>query len=122
MIDGDEPMTEQQNTVKLDVERRLKPGPDFDPVNLMTQIFDDAPSFMGPAEDILLSWLMRLSPGVDQVAAAQSVLDTIVSDLGADASAESRKLVELLRQSSHQTSSPVSTKQRRGGRASRQST
>ena len=109
-----------KTSVEEDVARRMKPGPDFDPVNLMTQIFDDAASFVGPAEDVLLSWLMRLSPGVDQPNAARLVLETIVGDLISDASDESIKLVELLRQSANQNESPLPDNgQRRGGRSAR---
>ncbi len=120
MTDGAKPEDTHKTTVESDVARRLKPGPEFDPVNLMTQIFDDSASFVGPAEDVLLSWLMRLSPSVDQSVAARSVLDTIVGTIDDDASDESRKLAELLRQSANQVHTPVANNgQRRGGRSAR---
>jgi hypothetical protein len=120
MIDGEKPEDNGRRTVESDVARRLKPGPDFDPVNLMTQIFDDAASFVGPAEDVLLSWLMRLSPTVDQSVAAAQVLETIVGTLDDAASVESVKLVELLRQSANHTPAPSQgNSPRRGGRSAR---
>jgi|GEM_PF-2047056 hypothetical protein len=120
MTKHDNEHRDEKTSVEADVARRMKPGPDFDPVNLMTQIFDDAASFVGPAEDVLLSWLMRLSPGVDQPNAARQVLETIVGDLIPDASGESIKLAELLRQSADQNKSALPDNgQRRGGRSAR---
>lgn len=105
--------------VASDVARRLKPGPSYDPVNLMAQIFEDAPAFAGPAEDVLLSWLMRLSPDVEQSWAARQVLETIVGDLDSGASAECGKLCELLRQACVDNGSVNPGNRRRGGRSAR---
>ena len=119
MNDSDGRKLGQHHDVEADVARRLKPGPAFDPVNLMTQIFDDASIFVGPAEDVLLSWLMRLSPEVEQPWAAKQVLETIVGDLDPEASTECVKLRELLRQASTNCDLQDGSTRRRRGRASR---
>lgn len=86
-------------------------------MNLMQQVFDHAPEFMGPAADILLSWLMRLPGEVDQASAAQWVLETYARPVEASANEESRKLIDLLEQAAAGVT-PTSTG-RRGGRRGR---
>ena len=97
--------------------KRGEAGPPEDPVNLMQQVFDHASEFMGPAPDILLSWLMRLDPGVDQAAAAAWVLETYARPVEATANAESRMLIDLLQQAAN-GDAPTSAR-RRGGRRGR---
>ncbi|MEQ8666101.1 MAG: hypothetical protein RIC16_10265 [Rhodospirillales bacterium] len=92
-------------------------GPPEDPVNLMQQVFDHASEFMGPAPDILLSWLMRLAPEVDQPSAARWVLDSYARPAAERANAESRKLIELLEQAA-EGEMPRGAR-RRGGRRAR---
>lgn len=97
--------------------RRGEAGPPEDPVNLMQQVFDHAPEFMGPAPDILLSWLMRLAPGVDQPSAAKWVLETYAYPVADGANEESRKLIDLLERAAN-GEMPGNTR-RRGGRSAR---
>lgn len=92
-------------------------GPPEDPVNLMQQVFDHAPEFMGPAPDILLSWLMRLDARVDQPSAARWVLQHYAEPARATANAESLKLIDLLEQASR--GERIDRPQRRGGRQGR---
>lgn len=92
-------------------------GPPEDPVNLMQQVFDHASEFMGPAPDILLSWLMRLAPEVDQAAAARWVLDAYARPAESQANDESRRLIALLEQAAA-GDLPAKTG-RRGGRRAR---
>jgi len=102
--------------------KRGEAGPDFDPVNLMHQIFEDAATFIGPAQDVLLSWLMKLPQSVEPAAAAKTVLDTTVAHCRDTPSEEARKLIELLVQvSDHGAIGTVDMpqKRRRGGRAAR---
>lgn len=103
---------EHQSRIKRGVA-----GPPEDPVNLMQQVFDHAPEFMGPAPDILLSWLMRLSPDVDQSAAARWVLDNYARPVEAEANDESRRLIDLLEQAAD--GDLPGTSRRRGGRRAR---
>ncbi len=118
MADQEKPANGDGISVEEDVARRLKPGPAFDPVNLMSQIFEDSSSFAGPAEDVLLSWLMRLSPDVNQQDAARKVLDDIAGSIAEDASDEARKLYDLLRQAAEGQGGAEAHK-RRGGRSGR---
>lgn len=97
--------------------RRGEEGPPEDPVNLMQQVFDHASEFMGPAPDILLSWLMRLAPCVDQASAAAWVLATYARPVESEANAESQKLIRLLEQATKGT--VPGQVRRRGGRRGR---
>lgn len=97
--------------------KRGQAGPPQDPVNLMQQVFDHAPEFMGPAPDILLSWLIRLAPETDQVSAAKWVLETYARPAEGTANAESLKLIGLLEQAA--AGELPTGARRRGGRRAR---
>ena len=104
---------------------KTQTGPDYDPVNLMTQIFTNIEDFLGPAQDVLLSWLLRLPVVITPDDAAKKVMseiiDTVIEPSQA-VSPEGRKLIELLRQTSmHKMKSNQSSgvDRRRGGRAAR---
>ncbi len=100
---------------------RGAPGPSHDPVNLMAQIFEDIAAFVGPAPDVLLSWLLRLTPDIAPDVAARSVLDQIANTKCADASPEGVELIELLEQVATQGTADfmAGSGRRRGGRAAR---
>jgi len=52
-----------------------KRGPPHDPDLLIAQVLAMGSEFVGPAEDILFSWLITLAPDVDPAAAANQLLD-----------------------------------------------
>ncbi len=102
--------------------KRGEPGPEFDPVNLMHQIFEDASAFVGPAQDVLLSWLMKLPQSIEPAAAAKTVLDTTVAHCQSAPSEEAQKLIGLLGQVSEHGEigeGLADGSRRRGGRAAR---
>lgn len=102
--------------------KRGEAGPDFDPVNLMHQIFEDAGAFVGPAQDVLLSWLMKLPQNIEPSTAARTVLDTTVAHCTGTPSEEAEKLIELLKQVSEHgaiDTGQANGSRRRGGRAAR---
>ncbi len=102
--------------------KRGEPGPDFDPVNLMHQIFEDANAFVGPAQDVLLSWLMKLPQSIEPASAARTVLDTTVAHCTGAPSDEAQKLIGLLQQVSKHgaiNAGQGGGSRRRGGRAAR---
>ena len=107
-------MTNDDHNSKI---KRGVAGPPQDPVNLMQQVFDHASEFAGPAPDILLSWLMRLAPDVDQSSAARWVLETYALPVAGQANDESRRLIGLLEKAAEgeQPGEP----RRRGGRRAR---
>jgi hypothetical protein len=97
-------------------------GPDYDPVNLMSQVFEDISMFLGPASDILLSWLLRLPSSTPAAEAAQKVLDKIVKGNSDGASEEGVKLIELLNQTATHSLKDIKLSgmdKRRGGRSAR---
>ena len=99
--------------------KRGEKGPDFDPVNLMHQIFEDAGAFVGPAQDVLLSWLMKLPGDMDPAVAARTILDTTVAHCESTPSDETVKLIALLKQVSEHGGIGGMSGRRRGGRAAR---
>ncbi len=102
--------------------KRGEKGPDFDPVNLMHQIFEDAGAFVGPAQDVLLSWLMKLPQHMEPATAAKTVLDTTVAHCEGTPSEEAGKLINLLKQVSEHGEMTVGNttgSRRRGGRSAR---
>ena len=102
--------------------KRGEPGPEFDPVNLMHQIFEDADAFVGPAQDVLLSWLMKLPQSIEPATAARTVLETTVAHCSGAPSDETQKLIELLEQVSKHGeigTGQAAKGRRRGGRAAR---
>lgn len=97
-------------------------GPDYDPVNLMSQVFVDISTFLGPAQDVLLSWLLRLPQSRSPAKAAQSILAEIVEGQTTNPSEEGVKLIELLEQvADHNMENvrAVGLDRRRGGRSAR---
>jgi len=103
------------------IRKRGEPGPKYDPVNLMHQIFEEADAFIGPAQDVLLSWLIKLPQEMNPATAAGMVLDTTVVGYAGTPSDEAEKLIELLRQVRDHggiSTTPDGNK-RRGGRSGR---
>jgi len=52
-----------------------KRGPPHDPDLLIAQVLAMGDEFIGPAEDIIFSWLITLATDVDPAAAASKLLD-----------------------------------------------
>ena len=52
-----------------------KRGPPHDPDLLIAQVLAMGTEFIGPAEDIIFSWLITLAPDVDPAVAAGKLLD-----------------------------------------------
>lgn len=103
-----------------EVRKRGEPGPDHDPVNLMHQIFEEAGAFVGPAQDVLLSWLIKLPQDMSPSVAAGIVLDTTVEKCGGVPTDEAQKLIALLHQvREHGNINATGTGRRRGGRSGR---
>lgn len=105
---------------EIDIRKRGEPGPDHDPVNLMHQIFEEAGAFVGPAQDVLLSWLIKLPQGMDPSVAAGTILDTTVAACTDTPSEEAQKLIGLLHQvREHGNIDAGRGGRRRGGRSAR---
>ncbi len=100
--------------------KRGEKGPDFDPVNLMHQVFEHADAFVGPAQDVLLSWLMKLPKEMEPASAATTILETTVANCRETPSEEAKKLIELLEQvREHGGLEGMRGNRRRGGRSAR---
>jgi hypothetical protein len=81
-----------------------------DPKALIREAFAMGPEFPGPAEDLLLSWILSLDGGVEPRAAAQRLLGHYAPDPTRFDNPHVRRLADLL----HQTA--ASDPAARGGR------
>ena len=85
-----------------------------DPGGLIGEAFAMGPDFPGPAEDLLLSWMMRLPVEMDASSAARRLLARYAGNAEPLPEDHRGRLVELLRQAADAT--PGSRKGRRRGR------
>jgi hypothetical protein len=84
-----------------------------DPVGLIGQALAMGPDFPGPAEDVLLSWMLKLDAAIDPVAAAAALVRHYGIAEGDLPTGECGKLVRLLRETAAATPGGA---RRRGGR------
>lgn len=84
--------------------------PTDDPKSLIFEAFAMGPEFPGPAEDLLLSWILSLDTAADPRAAAIRLVARHAPDPGAFDNPHIRRLAELLAQTA--TTDPAA----RGGR------
>jgi hypothetical protein len=102
----------------MPADTTAKRGPPFDPQFLIRQVLDMGAEFPGPAEDILLSWILSLDRALDPAAAAQQLVDAYGLEIPADHCATLR-LRELILQTARFPDSALpgqGTVRRRGRR------
>ncbi|MDF2765825.1 MAG: hypothetical protein K0S81_2819 [Rhodospirillales bacterium] len=90
-----------------------------DPVGLIGQALAMGSDFPGPAEDVLLSWMMKLDPAVDPIAAAAALIRHYGVGDGDLPPGESGKLIRLLRETAACTPGGVGRRSGRRARLSR---
>ena len=81
----------------MPADTTAKRGPPYDPQLLIRQVLDMGADFPGPAEDILLSWILSLDRALDPAAAAQQLIDAYGLEIPAEHRATQR-LCELILQ------------------------
>ena len=69
-----------------------------DPVGLIGQALAMGRDFPGPAEDVLLSWMLKLDAAIDPIAAAAKLIQRYGVAEGPLPEGEAGKLVRLLRE------------------------
>ena len=69
-----------------------------DPVGLIGQALAMGVAFPGPAEDVLLSWMLKLDQGIDPSAAAATLIRHYGVAEGPLPDGEAGKLIRLLRE------------------------
>jgi hypothetical protein len=69
-----------------------------DPKSLIFEAFNMGPEFPGPAEDLLLSWMLSLDMATDPRAAAQRLIARHAADPTKFENPHVRRLAELLAQ------------------------
>ena len=85
-----------------------------DPGGLIKQALDMGPDFPGPAEDILLAWMLRLGDGQDAAAAARRLVERYGLAANPQPDGAHGKLVGLLQQTAR--CAPAHIPARRRGR------
>ncbi len=88
-----------------------------DPGGLVRETLDLGAGFPGPAEDVLVSWSLRLEDGLTPQAASTRLLKRLGLIAGPLPEGACGHLVELLRQATKDT--PKTPSRRRGGWRSR---
>jgi hypothetical protein len=86
-----------------------------DPVGLIGQALAMGADFPGPAEDVLLSWMLKLDPAIDPQAAAATLVRYYGVAEGDLPGGEAGKLIRLLRETA--AASPGAARRRGGRRA-----
>ncbi|HLW28937.1 MAG TPA: hypothetical protein VKY54_14480 [Kiloniellales bacterium] len=86
-----------------------------DPGGLIGEAFAMGAEFPGPAQDLLLSWMLRLPEGLDARDAAKRLLERYGTEASASANEHCSRLVELLRETAE---APAGV--RKGGRRRRE--
>ncbi len=87
-----------------------------DPIGLIGQALAMDTEFPGPAEDVLLSWILKLDDALDPVAAAAAVLRHYGVAEGPVPAGEAGKLIALLRQTAANPPGAARSGTRRRGR------
>lgn len=90
-----------------------------DPGGLVQETLAMGSGFPGPAEDILLSWSLRLAEGLAPQTAAQRLLERIGLEQGPPPDGACGQLVTLLRQAAEAGPSRPGPRRRGGWRARR---
>ena len=85
-----------------------------DPVGLIGQALAMGTEFPGPAEDVLLSWILKLDPDLDPAAAAAVLVRHYGVAEGPLPPGESGKLIRLLRETAAAPSAGKAAGRRRG--------
>jgi hypothetical protein len=68
----------------MPIDSTAKRGPAYDPHLLIRQVLDMGADFHGPAEDILLSWILSLDRALDPAAAALQLIDAYGLEIPAE--------------------------------------
>jgi len=102
----------------MSIDTTAKRGPAYDPHLLIRQVLDMGADFRGPAEDILLSWILSLDRALDPAAAALQLIDAYGLEIPAEHAATLR-LRELILQTARFPDGAMQGQpgpRRRGGR------
>jgi hypothetical protein len=87
-----------------------------DPKALIRQTLEMGDEFPGPAPDILLSWMLSLSVGIDAATAARTLVERYAEAMAAPVSHPAAiRLREMLRETASLAGQPTRAGKRRGG-------
>ena len=97
------------------VSKHDSPDTPDDPGGLIKEVLDMGPAFPGPAQDILLAWLLRLGDEHDAAAAAGRLIEAYGLAEGPPPEGACGELVALLQQTAGSPQEHLSGHRRRGG-------
>ncbi len=86
-----------------------------DPGGLIKEVLNMGAEFPGPAQDILLAWMLRLGDEHDAAAAAGRLIETYGLGDGPPPEGACGELVALLKQTAESPPEHLSGRRRRGG-------
>ena len=98
---------------------QLKSNSPDDPRQLIEQVMAMGDEFPGPAEDLLLSWILSLGPDTDAAAAARRLIETYRARL--EGIRQDRPIARLWRLLGQAAEARPGRGQRRGGANARRS-
>jgi hypothetical protein len=87
-----------------------------DPGGLIREALDLGAEFQGPAEDLVLAWIMRLEAGRDPAAAAKRLLAAYGLENRPEPAGAAGRVVQLLRETAASPCHLLAGGRRRGGR------
>ena len=88
-----------------------------DPGGLIYEVLQAGDDYTGPAEDIILSWMLRLDDGQDPAATARHLLEAYGCEEGTLSGGSAGRLIQLLRETAE--ASPERLQRSRGRRRPR---
>jgi hypothetical protein len=84
-----------------------------DPGGLIYEVLQAGDGYTGPAEDIILSWMLGLDDGLDPAATARHLLEAYGCEDGALPGGSAGRLIQLLRETAQTTGHRQAKRSRR---------
>ena len=84
-----------------------------DPGGLIYEVLQAGDDYTGPAEDIILSWMLRLHDGQDPAATARHLLEAYGCNGGALPGGSAGRLIQLLRETAAASQERLTKRSRR---------
>ncbi len=84
-----------------------------DPGGLIYEVLQAGDDYTGPAEDIILSWMLRLDDGQDPAATARHLLEAYGCEDGALPGGSAGRLIQLLRETAAASQERLTKRSRR---------
>ncbi len=84
-----------------------------DPGGLIREVLQAGGDYTGPAEDVILSWMLRLDDGQDPAAVARHLLAAYGCEEGAPPGGSAGRVIQLLRETAEASAERPTKRSRR---------